>query len=145
MSVAYNITYDHHHYPIVTHPCFYFAKFGPDNAMVTCWRFWDHLLKKCHIMSRSFGRRGKHRTCQNHHVWPQKVTLSMPTPPQQQLPVVLPQNLVYTACYVSKWGRNFYKSIVSQDSLTETIWCGNHLLKPLFRSTIGVWSYIKTM
>src|ERR1700683_2213243 len=56
--------------------------------------------------------------------------------PQQQLQVVLPRNLAYTTYYVSKRGRNGYKSIVSQASLTVTIWCGNHLLKPLFRSTI---------
>jgi len=145
MSMAYSITYNHHIYPIVTHPCFYFVKFSPDNAMIACWRFWDHLLKKCHIISRSFGRRGKHRTCQNCHVWPQKVTLSTPRPPQQQIPAVLPRNLVYTTYYVSKHEQNFYKSIVSQASLTETIWCRNYLLKPLFWSTIGIWSHIKTM
>jgi hypothetical protein len=32
MSMVYNIADDHHHYPIATHACFYFAKFGPDNA-----------------------------------------------------------------------------------------------------------------
>ena len=37
MSMGYNITRDHHGHPIATHPCFYFAKFGPDNTMVAPW------------------------------------------------------------------------------------------------------------